>query len=107
MLYKTFFKGKWLIGLYDKEKNLFTDFDKENIYYKPKKEEVNEIDCCENCPRVFDKYIPTCGYPTVYGKKNLELMQHCPHYKTKRFKQIREERFKEAAIKIGKRYYDR
>ena len=45
MLYKTFFKGKWLIGLYNKEKNLFTDFDKKNIYYKPKKEEVNEIDC--------------------------------------------------------------
>lgn len=101
MLYKIFLNGKWLIGIYNKEKNLFTDFDKRKFYYRPK-EEATEIDCCDNCPKVFNRYIPDCGYPSAFEDRNLELTQQCPHYKTKRFEELREERLRQAAIRLGR-----
>ena len=102
MLYKVFLNGKWLIGIYNKRKNLFTDFDKRKFYYRPKeKEKVKAIDCCDNCPKVFNKYIPDCGYPSVFGDKNLELTQQCPHYKTKRFEELREKRIRQIAVELG------
>ena len=43
MLYKTFFKGKWLIALYNKVNNLYNNIDKKKKKNKTKKEEENKI----------------------------------------------------------------